>query len=413
MAIACAIRRHARPDRATGIPGIALHRVRRSCRSRSWRGCRPLSETYFNTNPDQSTSARSRPTPACPAGTSTSTSTTARARSDEDHCTKNTHVHEYDDKYNVTGVNMLQPSLRAFNLVNAIPARDAVQDPAGEPEDVAGGQDSSSAALTGVPVTSYRDHGGLDDGVAADVHTRGNVHAHPRAAARCVPVEGLGGTGDVRAGLVPTQTGCVHGNDGGARQTGPVDERRADDAGRQGDHAGLGGRVNQPATRRWAIGSRRTYLAVEPARACTRSSGTTRTASAIGDAGWVRSPQDTTVPQLGGGGAPGSDDPKDGCSAADGGFRRRGGTEAAAAQARLDRRLHLRRRQLGDADDDAGTRRIVTVTRYFSDGTDDSSHIPPPSGAERDAGPGRPRLLARTDPAVTRSPTQAKRKTEP
>ena len=37
-------------------------------------------------------------------------------------CPKNTHVHEYDDKYDVTGVDMQNASLAAFNLVNAIPA---------------------------------------------------------------------------------------------------------------------------------------------------------------------------------------------------------------------------------------------------------------------------------------------------
>ncbi len=29
-------------------------------------------------------------------------------------------MHQYDDKYNVTGVNMLAPSLAAFNVSNAI-----------------------------------------------------------------------------------------------------------------------------------------------------------------------------------------------------------------------------------------------------------------------------------------------------
>ena len=37
-------------------------------------------------------------------------------------CTKNTHVHQYDDQYDVTGVDMQNASLTAFNLVNAISA---------------------------------------------------------------------------------------------------------------------------------------------------------------------------------------------------------------------------------------------------------------------------------------------------
>jgi len=36
-------------------------------------------------------------------------------------CPRNTHVHQYDDKYDVTGVNMLAPSLPAMNVSNAIP----------------------------------------------------------------------------------------------------------------------------------------------------------------------------------------------------------------------------------------------------------------------------------------------------
>jgi hypothetical protein len=36
-------------------------------------------------------------------------------------CPHNTHVHQYDDKYNVTGVDMQNASLTALNLVNAIP----------------------------------------------------------------------------------------------------------------------------------------------------------------------------------------------------------------------------------------------------------------------------------------------------
>jgi hypothetical protein len=36
-------------------------------------------------------------------------------------CPHNTHVHEYDDKYNVTGVNMMNASTTAMNLNNAIP----------------------------------------------------------------------------------------------------------------------------------------------------------------------------------------------------------------------------------------------------------------------------------------------------
>ena len=81
-----------------------------------------LSETYFNTNPDLMTSV----TTSASGGVSNGHFDfdiyyglcTVGATSYK--CAKNTHVHQYDDKYNVTGVDMQNASLTSFNLVNAI-----------------------------------------------------------------------------------------------------------------------------------------------------------------------------------------------------------------------------------------------------------------------------------------------------
>ncbi len=51
-----------------------------------------------------------------------------------------THVHQYDDKWNVTGVNMLNASDPEFNLINAIPDTSTpVQNPGDEPVPESGG----------------------------------------------------------------------------------------------------------------------------------------------------------------------------------------------------------------------------------------------------------------------------------
>ncbi|TMH04898.1 MAG: hypothetical protein E6H67_09825, partial [Betaproteobacteria bacterium] len=88
------------------------------------------SQTYFNVNPDASLAP---PANGCTAGSTNCG--VLNGHFDFDiyypicvpstggyHCGHNTHVHQYDDKYNVTGVNMLNASLPAFNLVNAVPS---------------------------------------------------------------------------------------------------------------------------------------------------------------------------------------------------------------------------------------------------------------------------------------------------
>ena len=71
-------------------------------------------------------------------------------------CQHRTHVHEYDDKYNVTGVNMLAPSLAAFNIVNAIPSTTTQFKILMANQKFSPATKFSVGGAAGVPVTSYQ-----------------------------------------------------------------------------------------------------------------------------------------------------------------------------------------------------------------------------------------------------------------
>ena len=185
-----------------------------------------LSETYFNTNPDLVTSVTSATDPGVSGGhfdfdiyyggcTVGSTSYS---------CRTNTHVHEYDDKYDVTGVNMQAPSLAAFNIANAIPGlgikfkilmSNQKYSPAAT--FVVGGNPS-------VRVTSYQTTAGVTMASRKE-YTRATGDLQTLILA--LPLDAFkskdwAGTGDVRAGLVPSQTGCIHSNKySGSSGTGP------------------------------------------------------------------------------------------------------------------------------------------------------------------------------------------------
>ena len=144
-------------------------------------------------------------------------------------CPTNTHVHEYDNKYDVVGVNMLNASLPAFNLLNAV-----VSTSTSFKILVTNTRWSPAAKLNVV-----RDNGNgttttIDDNVwNLPLSPEGFLAATPGGAALTftranlltftyrLPVnaftskEWRTGSGDVRAGLIPTKTGCVRGNTGG------------------------------------------------------------------------------------------------------------------------------------------------------------------------------------------------------
>ena len=157
---------------------------------------------------------------------------------------KKVHNHEYDDKYGVTGVNMLNASNPGLNLSNASVSvkRTAPQtqfkvllshqflNPAAEVRIGPGGawakvkdygsptpqaaQHNAQALLDSMPVYTYDTIGNL-------------VFGLPLAAFQSKDWWNELGKPDIRAGLMPTKTGCVNGlSDGNvAGQAGPNGER--------------------------------------------------------------------------------------------------------------------------------------------------------------------------------------------
>jgi len=132
------------------------------------------------------------------------------------------HVHEYDDKYDVTGVNMLNASLIDFNLSNAI------ADPATPFKILVMNQYLNPAAKLSVGGATYE-----------NVETFGNLASETSASSLLaglktytqtktdlnyidtlivnLPLDAFKSkddwwsvTGETRAGLIPTQTGCVN-----------------------------------------------------------------------------------------------------------------------------------------------------------------------------------------------------------
>src|SRR5262249_26296802 len=80
-------------------------------------------QTYFNLNPDLAVT-----TTTTPLGVQNGHFdfdiyyNVCTPASNGYSCQHHTHTHQYDDKYNVTGVDMQNASLTAYNLVNAIPS---------------------------------------------------------------------------------------------------------------------------------------------------------------------------------------------------------------------------------------------------------------------------------------------------
>jgi Neisseria PilC beta-propeller domain len=189
-----------------------------------------LNTTLFNQNPDISAPNTTVTTPVV-----TNTGGVAGGHFDEDiyygsastncggNCKSKDHVHQYDDKYNVTGVNMLNASNAVDNLSNAIPLKTtpfkvlaqnqylspAVKIHIGNPAylyNVNLGYISiknfvTSATLTVANLPTYS----LDKTAANYV---GSLAINMPADA-LMPPKDWWGNGDVRAGLHPTVTGCV------------------------------------------------------------------------------------------------------------------------------------------------------------------------------------------------------------
>jgi Neisseria PilC beta-propeller domain len=184
-----------------------------------------LNNTLFNQNPNIDV-----PVTVLPTGTDPGV---AGGHFDEDvyygssltctsKCQSTNHVHQYDDKYDVTGVNMLNASNTVDNLSNAIPSTatafkvlaqnqylsPAVQIHIGQSSylfDVNAGYVSIKGFVTAATL----------DLASLPTYTRSNVGS----LAINMPTDALSskdwwGNGDVRAGLHPTVTGCVKSSSG-------------------------------------------------------------------------------------------------------------------------------------------------------------------------------------------------------
>ncbi|MDZ4730046.1 MAG: PilC/PilY family type IV pilus protein [Xanthomonadales bacterium] len=126
------------------------------------------------------------------------------------------HTHEYDDKYDVTGVNMLNASDPTFNLINALPVSTTefkvlIMNQYLNP--------AAQVAIGGATFSSVSTYGGLASQTSADAvlaaqpnYSRGTlgnfIFNLPLDAFKNKDWWGDGGT--TRAGLIPTQTGCVN-----------------------------------------------------------------------------------------------------------------------------------------------------------------------------------------------------------
>jgi hypothetical protein len=131
----------------------------------------------------------------------------------------NRHVHEYDDKYDVTGVSMLSASDAGLNLSNAITSTTTGfkvlianqklnpaaglrigPTPAGEPEyaKVWTLQTTADLDITTLPTYTRADISKLKMNLPLDAFAS---------------KEWWTGSGDIRVGLLPTVTGCVHAGD--------------------------------------------------------------------------------------------------------------------------------------------------------------------------------------------------------
>lgn len=146
-------------------------------------------------------------------------------------CT-NTHVHEYDDIYDVVGVNMLKASEPKFNLLNAIASTTtsfkvlvsntkwspAASLKVSRPQ----GANATNEPAVNIDTTVWNlplsPEGFLANTSGGDAltFTRGNLPVFVYYLPVTAFTNKDWGTGEVRAGLMPTQTGCVHANTGGS-----------------------------------------------------------------------------------------------------------------------------------------------------------------------------------------------------
>lgn len=126
----------------------------------------------------------------------------------------NKHIHEYDDDYNVVGVHLLSPSVSEFALSNAVAGTASFK------VLVSNTRWSPAAALKiGSTVAGVAWQLPVVDGFLANAATNTAAVFTPSTIEDFIfflPLDAFTakdwGTGVTRAGLVPTQTGCVKNN---------------------------------------------------------------------------------------------------------------------------------------------------------------------------------------------------------
>lgn len=143
----------------------------------------------------------------------------SKSRISKDSCT-NLHVHEYDDKFGVVGVNLVNASNSGFNLRNAISRADTrfkilVSNPLWSPAAALVIGPDIAAPAWQLPL-SPEGFVAATPGGEALVFTRQELEAAPRRFMFVLPLDAFSdrdwGTGVVRTGLMPTQTSCMQAN---------------------------------------------------------------------------------------------------------------------------------------------------------------------------------------------------------
>jgi hypothetical protein len=146
---------------------------------------------------------------------------------------KEKHVHEYDDKYDVTGVNMLNASDPDYNLPNAIPdlttpfkilVMNQYVNPAVY---LSVGGSGYQSVQTYNNLASETDPATLLNGLPTYSQENIGTFIYNLPLDAFKNKDWWGDGGPLRAGLMPTQTGCVNGVDsmGVQDQPGPNGER--------------------------------------------------------------------------------------------------------------------------------------------------------------------------------------------
>lgn len=131
-------------------------------------------------------------------------------------CKSKQHFHEYDDKFNVTGVNFLNASSTTLNIVNAIPSTSTNFKVLIHNQYLSPAVTISIGGAPYIDVANYTTDATLDLGTLP-IYNRGNIGTFAvNMPPDALSVKNWSGASpaDLRPGLHPTQTGCVKDSNG-------------------------------------------------------------------------------------------------------------------------------------------------------------------------------------------------------